>query len=88
MYTIEIRETATAIAGMPRNGTIQERGSLRGCGTIEEALVGESQPGLVTYELCEVFLELGLADSKKAYPPPERPKDDEIFSRLVAAAER
>lgn len=44
-------------------------------------------PGLIAYKLCEVFLELGLAHSKHAFPPPEVPKDEEIFSRLLAASD-
>ncbi len=32
-------------------------------------------PGLVTYKMCEMLLELGLSHSKKAYPAPEVPKD-------------
>lgn len=35
-------------------------------------------PGLITYKLCEVFLELGLTHSKKAFPTPEVPKDNEV----------
>ena len=35
-------------------------------------------PGLVAYKLCETLLELGLAHSKKAFPFPEVPKDDDI----------
>jgi allantoin racemase len=42
-------------------------------------------PGLVAYKMCETLLELGLSHSKRAFPPPEVPKDDEIFNRLVAA---
>jgi len=36
-------------------------------------------PGLVMYKLCEVFLELGMTHSKKAFPPPEVPKDEAVF---------
>jgi allantoin racemase len=39
-------------------------------------------PGLVMYKICEVFLELGLNHSKHAFPTPQAPKDDDIFSRL------
>lgn len=35
-------------------------------------------PGLITYKLCEVYLELGLCHSKKAFPTPEVPKNEEI----------
>lgn len=42
-------------------------------------------PGLMMYKLCEVFLELGMSHSKKAFAPPEVPKDDEVFSRLITA---
>nr|WP_309099980.1 aspartate/glutamate racemase family protein [Fredinandcohnia onubensis] len=41
-------------------------------------------PGLVMYKYSEVFLELGLAHSKKAFPSPEIRNDEQIFSRLVA----
>jgi allantoin racemase len=37
------------------------------------------------YKVCEMFLELGLTHSKHAFPPPEVPKDDEIFASLAAA---
>jgi allantoin racemase len=40
-------------------------------------------PGLIMYKLCEVYLELGLPHSKHAFPTPEIPKDEEIFSRLA-----
>jgi allantoin racemase len=36
-------------------------------------------PGLVAYKLCELFLELGLSHSKKAYPSPERVQDELLF---------
>lgn len=36
-------------------------------------------PGVIAYKLCEMFLDLGLAHSKKAYPAPEMLKD-EAFS--------
>lgn len=32
-------------------------------------------PGVIAYKLCEMFLDLGLAHSKKAYPAPEMLKD-------------
>lgn len=32
-------------------------------------------PGVIAYKLCEMFLDLGLAHSKKAYPSPETLKD-------------
>jgi len=32
-------------------------------------------PGQVAYKLCEMLLTLGLAHSKKAYPPPQVPND-------------
>lgn len=41
-------------------------------------------PGLIMYKYCEVFLELGLIHSKKAFPTPEIINDDVIFSRLTA----
>jgi allantoin racemase len=42
-------------------------------------------PGLIMYKLCEVFLELGITHSKKAFPSPQVIKDDEVFSRLQKA---
>lgn len=33
-------------------------------------------PGVVAYKLCELFLDLGLAHSKLAYPSPETLKDE------------
>jgi allantoin racemase len=35
-------------------------------------------PGLICYKLCEVFLDLGLAHSKHAFPSPGVPKDADI----------
>lgn len=32
-------------------------------------------PGVVAYKMCELFLDLGLSHSKKAYPSPESLKD-------------
>lgn len=32
-------------------------------------------PGVIAYKLCEMFLDLGLCHSKKAYPSPETLKD-------------
>lgn len=40
-------------------------------------------PGLIMYKYCEVFLELGLTHSKKAFPSPEVLKDDAIFNSLA-----
>lgn len=39
-------------------------------------------PGLVCYKLCEVFLELGLSHSKRAFPGPGVPKDEEILANM------
>lgn len=36
-------------------------------------------PGVIAYKLCEMFLDLGLCHSKKAYPSPETLKDS-VFS--------
>lgn len=36
-------------------------------------------PGLVAYKLCEMFLELGLTHSKRAWPAPETIQDDKLF---------
>ena len=53
-------------------------------GYLQECLpVPVINPGLIMYKLCEVYLELGLSHSKHAFPAPEIPKDDEVFSRLV-----
>lgn len=38
-------------------------------------------PGLICYKFCEVFLELGLAHSKTAFPAPEMPNDNGVLSR-------
>ena len=38
-------------------------------------------PGQICYKFCEVFLELGLAHSKTAFPSPEMPNDDSVLSR-------
>lgn len=32
-------------------------------------------PGVIAYKMCEMFLDLGLCHSKKAYPSPETVKD-------------
>lgn len=40
-------------------------------------------PGLITYKLCEVLLDLGLSHSKTAFPPPGVPKDEMIFRTLT-----
>lgn len=32
-------------------------------------------PGVIAYKMCELFLDLGLSHSKKAYPAPETLKD-------------
>ena len=42
-------------------------------------------PGQIAYKLCEVFLDLGLTHSKKAFPAPEKPNDDMIFNSLKGA---
>jgi allantoin racemase len=42
-------------------------------------------PGLITYKICEIFLELGLTHSKKSFPSPEVIKDEEVFNRLKKA---
>ena len=38
-------------------------------------------PGQVGYKLCEMFLQLGLSQSKHAFPAPEQPNDNLILSR-------
>lgn len=35
-------------------------------------------PGLVTYKMCELWLELGLSHSKAAFPAPEMPHDEAV----------
>jgi allantoin racemase len=39
-------------------------------------------PGLIAHKLCEVMLELGLSQSKKAYPDTLTPNDDMLFKAL------
>lgn len=41
----------------------------------EKLSVPVINPGVTMYKLCEAFLDLGLAHSKKAFPSPEVPKD-------------
>jgi allantoin racemase len=48
---------------------------------IERMAVPVINPGLVAFELCVMFLELGLTHSKKAYPPPER-VDEQVFTNI------
>jgi len=52
-------------------------------GFLKESLpVPVVNPGLVAYKLCETFLELGLAQSKQAYPSPSSFSGDSIFAKL------
>lgn len=44
-------------------------------------------PGPLSYKLVEMFLALGLTQSRRAYPPPLVPKPDMIRAMLGAAAE-
>lgn len=37
-------------------------------------------PGQVAFKICAMMLELGLTHSKKAFPSPEKPKDDQLFA--------
>jgi hypothetical protein len=37
---------------------------------------------LIAHKLCEVMLELGLSQSKKAYPDTLTPNDDMLFKAL------
>ncbi len=39
-------------------------------------------PGLVAYKLCELFLDLGLRHSKRAFPSPETLQDDALFPKV------
>ena len=39
-------------------------------------------PGLISYKLCEIFLETGLTHSKMAFPAPQQPNDQFILSRV------
>lgn len=56
----------------------------RSHGYLQEKLpVPVINPGQVAYKLCELFLQLGLTHSKKAFPSPEKPDDDMILSRKV-----
>jgi allantoin racemase len=36
-------------------------------------------PGVIAYKLCEMYLDLGLSHSKKAFPSPENIQDDNLF---------
>lgn len=38
-------------------------------------------PGLICYKFCEVFLELGLSHSKRAFPSPQAPNDAAVLGR-------
>tara|TARA_B110000046_G_scaffold171266_1_gene191953 strand:+ start:4205 stop:4912 length:708 start_codon:yes stop_codon:yes gene_type:complete len=38
-------------------------------------------PGLISYKLCEMFLETGLTHSRKAFAAPQQPNDKMILSR-------
>lgn len=40
-------------------------------------------PGQVSFQMCKMFLELGLTHSKSAYPSPEKPNDAGILSRVA-----
>lgn len=44
-------------------------------------------PGVVAYKLCELFLDLGLRQSKHAYPLPESVKDGAFASGSVEAGQ-
>ena len=37
-------------------------------------------PGLVAYKICEMFLDLGITHSKRAYPTPENLQDENLFA--------
>ena len=37
-------------------------------------------PGLVAYKICEMFLDLGITHSKRAYPTPENLQDENLFT--------
>lgn len=51
-------------------------------GYLQERLpVPVINPGQVAYKLCELFLQLGLTHSKKAFPTPQKPDDAMILSR-------
>jgi len=36
-------------------------------------------PGVIAYKLCEIFLDLGLSHSKRAFPSPELLQDEALF---------
>ena len=48
---------------------------------VEHLPVPVINPGLVAYKLCEMFLELGLTHSKRAWPDPEMIQDEILFPR-------
>lgn len=41
-------------------------------------------PGLISYKMCEVFLETGLSHSKVAFASPEAPNDEQLQTRGTA----
>ncbi len=43
-------------------------------------------PGQVAYKLCEMYLQLNLSHSKRAFPSPEKPNDAMILSRIQKPA--
>lgn len=55
----------------------------RAAGYLQDRLpVPVINPGLVAHKIAEMFLELGLGHSKKAYPDPTVPNDARIFDTL------
>ena len=56
---------------------------------LSEALpVPVLNPGLIAYKLAEMFLEVGLTQSKTAFPTPQGPKDDMVSRMAAAVSER
>ncbi len=45
-------------------------------------------PGLIAYKIAEMLVELGISHSKVAFPAPNEPRDNLIFTRLAAAGGR
>lgn len=43
-------------------------------------------PGVVSYKICEMLVELGLSHSKKAFPSPTDPKDEMLMKMLASVS--
>ncbi len=42
-------------------------------------------PGLVAYKIAEMMVELNTSQSKRTYPPPQRPRDDMVHAMVEAS---